>query len=164
MIRVPGTRRRVGRAVACLALLACGRSHAPVLSRLAAREREIVGILHRAGVPLLAATETHAGSGVWGFAVHDELATLVAAGLTPAAALRAATLEPARALGMQDSLGIVAPGRLADLVLLDADPLADIAHATRIRAVLSNGRLYDRSALDGLLADVARAVGAPTPR
>lgn len=140
------------------------RDSTGAIARLAAREREIVAILHRAGVPLLAATETHAGSGVWGFAVHDELAALVAAGLAPAAALRAATLEPARALGMEDSLGTVAPGKLADLLLLDADPLADVAHTTRIRAVIVNGRLHDRTALDALLADVARAVAVPAPR
>jgi hypothetical protein len=127
------------------------------IGRLAAREREIVGILHRAGVPLLVGTETHAGSGVWGFAVHDELAALVEAGLTPAAALRAGTLEPARALGMQDSLGTVAAGKLADLVLLDADPLADIENTRRIRAVVADGRLLDRAALDALLDGARRA-------
>jgi len=53
-----------------------------------------------------------------------------------------------------DSLGTVAPGKLADLVLLDADPLADIANTTAIRAVVANGRYYDRTALDRLLDGV----------
>ena len=138
------------------------RDSTGAIARLAAREREIVAILFQAGVPLLTATEAHAGAGVWGFAVHEELAALVAVGLTPAAALRAATLEPARALGMEASLGTVATGKVADLVLLDADPLADIAHTTGIRVVIANGRVYDRAALDQLLANVARVAARPT--
>jgi hypothetical protein len=117
----------------------------------------------------LAATMAHAGAGILagtdagnpyvvaGFALHDELALLVDAGLTPAEALRAATLNPARFLHATDSLGTVAAGKLADLVLLDADPLADIHNTTRIRAVVANGRYFDRAALDTLLAGAERA-------
>ena len=75
------------------------------------------------------------------------------AGLTPAEALRAATISPARYFGLTDSLGTVAVGKVADLVLLDANPLADIANTKRIHAVILGGRLLDRVALDGLLAD-----------
>jgi imidazolonepropionase-like amidohydrolase len=78
------------------------------------------------------------------------------AGLPPSAALRAATLEPARWLGATDSLGTIARDRRADLVLLDADPLADIRNTTRIRAVIADGRLFDRAALDELLASATR--------
>ena len=76
-------------------------------------------------------------------------------------ALRAATLGPARFLNATDSLGTVAPGKLADLVLLDADPLADIHNTARIRAVVAGGRLFDRDALDALLAGAERAGSAP---
>jgi len=84
----------------------------------------------------------------------------VAAGLTPLAALQTATLNPAKYLHATDSLGTVAPGKLADLVLLDADPLADIRHTRTIRAVVANGRYFDRAALDRLAAGVERTVRA----
>jgi imidazolonepropionase-like amidohydrolase len=78
--------------------------------------------------------------------------------MTPFEALQAATLNPARALRATDSLGTVARGKLADLVLLDADPLQDIWNTSKVRAVVANGRYFDRAALDQLLRDVeARA-------
>jgi hypothetical protein len=89
-----------------------------------------------------------------GFGTHEELAALVAEGVTPLTALQAATLNPAKALRMTDSLGTVAVGKLADLVILDADPLVDITNTTTISAVLANGRYYDRVALDRVLQDV----------
>ena len=93
-----------------------------------------------------------------GFSLHDELGLLVRAGLTPAEALRTATIEPARFLGLADSLGVVAGGKIADLVLLDANPLRDITNTRKIRAVIQGGRVLDRPALDRLLADAkARA-------
>jgi imidazolonepropionase-like amidohydrolase len=110
-----------------------------------------------AGVPLLVGTDLGAPLIYPGFAVHDELRLLVGeAGLTPLEALRAATLAPARAMGMADSLGTIAPGRVADLVLLDADPLADIRNAARVRAVVLRGRPLARRDLDALLAAAAR--------
>jgi imidazolonepropionase-like amidohydrolase len=84
---------------------------------------------------------------------------LVRAGLTPAEALRTATINPARFLGWTDSLGVVATGKVADLVLLDGNPLQDIANTKRIRAVIQGGRLLDRSTLDRLLAH-AKALAA----
>jgi imidazolonepropionase-like amidohydrolase len=71
--------------------------------------------------------------------------------MTPLQALQAATLTPARVMGAADSLGTVEAGKLADLVLLDADPLADIANTRRVHAVVANGRWMDRAALDRLL-------------
>ncbi len=118
-----------------------------------ARQLEIVTLLHREGVRFLAGTDLSNPFVLPGFSLHDELAYLVAAGFTPAEALRSATWLPARYLGATDSLGTVAAGKLADLVLLDADPLADIHNASRIAAVVANGRLYDRSALDRLLSE-----------
>ncbi len=121
------------------------------------RDLRLVGAMHRAGVRLLAGTDEMVPFVMPGFALHDELALLVEAGLTPLEALRAATIDPARFLGATDSLGTVAPGRIADLVLLDADPLADIHNTTRIRAVVANGRVFDRAALDALLAEASGA-------
>lgn len=116
------------------------------------------GRAHAAGVKLLAGTDAGDTFIVHGFALHDELAELVAAGLTPAAALLAATLQPAAFLGLDRHYGSVGPGKVADLVLLAADPLADIRHTRAIEAVLFDGNLYDRGDLDALLASVAGAV------
>ena len=137
--------------------------------RLEANGWRLVGLAHRAGVGILAGTDASdepfvfAGSGL-----HDELALLVRAGLSPLDALRAATLNPARYLGAADSLGTVAPGRLADLVILDANPLADIRNTTRIHAVVANGRLIDAAERARLLAhaaaEAARAGTAPPAR
>jgi imidazolonepropionase-like amidohydrolase len=92
-----------------------------------------------------------------GFGLHEELLNLVRSGLSPLAALRAATYEPARYFGALDSLGTIAAGKLADLVLLDADPLADIRNTRRVAAVLTRGRVYRRADLDRLLAGVEAA-------
>lgn len=121
----------------------------------------LVGAMHRAGVPLLAGSDEPNPYVFPGFSLHDELALLVVAGLTPLAALRTATLNPARFLGATDSLGTVAPGQIADLVLLDADPLTDIRNTTKIWSVVVGGRLLDRAALDALLAAATRAAGSP---
>jgi imidazolonepropionase-like amidohydrolase len=111
---------------------------------LFAKRLALVGAMHRAGVVLLAGTDAPLRNSPPGFGLHEELALLVRAGLSPFAALRAATLAPARWFGMQDSLGTVAPGQLADLVLLDADPLADIRNLRGIRAVVQQGRVVRR--------------------
>jgi imidazolonepropionase-like amidohydrolase len=101
---------------------------------------------------LLAGTDVGVPLQVPGISLHVELERLVEAGLSPLEALRAATLNPARVLDMTDSLGTVEAGKLADLVLLDANPLADIRNTQKIRAVVANGRLYRRAQLDQLLA------------
>jgi imidazolonepropionase-like amidohydrolase len=111
----------------------------------------LIAPLNRAGVPILAGTDLANPYVYPGFGLHDELGLLVRAGLTPAEALRTATINPARFLGLTDSLGVVAPGKIADLVLLDANPLQNIANTRKIRAVIQGGRLFDRHALDGLL-------------
>jgi hypothetical protein len=119
-----------------------------------------VGEMQRAGVMILAGTEGGGASFIYpGFAIHDELRLLVGSGLTPLEALRTATINPARFLHATDSLGTVAAGKRADLVLLDADPLVDIANTKSIRAVVADGRLFDRSRLDFLLARVEAISG-----
>jgi imidazolonepropionase-like amidohydrolase len=90
--------------------------------------------------------------------MHDELKLLVErAGLTPLQALQAATLAPARVMGLQDSLGSVETGKLADLLILDANPLEAIDNSRRIHAVVANGRLFTRADLDQKLAQAAAA-------
>ena len=115
------------------------------------RALHLVGAMSRAGVPILAGTDEANPYIFPGFSLHDELGLLVRAGLSPAQAVQSATIVPARFLGRESSLGSVEPGKEADLVLLDADPLADVANTTRIRAVVSRGRVLDRTALDALL-------------
>jgi imidazolonepropionase-like amidohydrolase len=90
------------------------------------------------------------------------LQLLVHAGVTPAEALRTATINAARFLAVTDSLGVVAPGKIADMVLLDANPLTDISNTQRIRAVIRNGLVLDRSSLDQILAR-ARSLAAAMP-
>jgi imidazolonepropionase-like amidohydrolase len=108
---------------------------------LFAKRLALVGAMHRAGVVLLAGTDAPLRNSPPGFGLHAELALLVQAGLSPFAALRAATLEPARYFGMEDSLGTVAAGKLADLVLLDGSPLRDIRNTGKVHAVLQQGRV-----------------------
>jgi imidazolonepropionase-like amidohydrolase len=123
------------------------------------RNLEIVGEMKRADVPILAGTDVLNPFCFPGFSLHDELGLLVEAGLSPHAALRAATLSPAMFLGATDSLGTVEKGKRADLVLLDANPLENIGNTRKINAVVLNGRLYDRAAIDSLLAAAEKSAG-----
>ncbi|HEX9128782.1 MAG TPA: amidohydrolase family protein [Gemmatimonadaceae bacterium] len=120
---------------------------------------DLTGQINRAGVSILAGTDCPNPYVYPGFSLHDELGLLVRAGLTPAEALRTATINPARFLGLTDSLGVVTTGKVADLVLLDGNPLRDIANTKRIRDVIQGGHLLDRGALDRLLAR-AKALAA----
>ncbi len=119
--------------------------------------------LHQAGVPLLVGSDMAFLPIGWfnyitpGFVVPELLTQLVLAGATPLEALQMGTRNPALALNATDSLGSVEAGKVADLVLLDADPLIDIWNITKIRAVVTNGRYYDRAALDELLVQAERA-------
>jgi hypothetical protein len=114
--------------------------------------------LNNAGVKLLAGTDMPQAFVYPGFSLHDELALLVQSGLTPIEALRTATYNPAEFLGALDSLGTITQGKIADLVLLDADPLADIRNTRRISAVITNGRLFDTAGRAGLLTHVETAL------
>lgn len=129
---IPRDANRVGRAV------------------LAKRQQQIVA-MRRAGVGVLAGTDAPLRNSPPGFGLHEELWMLVQGGLTPLEALRAATLEPARYLAATDSMGTVEAGKVADLVLLEANPLADIRNTRRIRLVIAAGRVYERKALKELL-------------
>lgn len=103
----------------------------------------LVGALYRAGVTVLPGTDAPLRNSPPGFGLHRELALLVRAGLSPFEALRAATLDAARFLGLSDSLGRIAPGQLADLVLLEANPLEDVRNLQRVKAAVVDGRLLD---------------------
>jgi hypothetical protein len=119
---------------------------------------ERTGALNRAGVGLLAGTDAPRAFIYPGFSLHEELALLVKSGLTPFEALRTATYNPASYLGSLDSLGTIEKGKIADLVLLDGDPLRDIHNTARISAVIANGRLIDSAARAAMLNHVATAL------
>jgi hypothetical protein len=121
------------------------------------RYLEIVGAMHRAGVDLLAGTDVLNPYCFPGFSLHDELALLVEAGLSPMAALQTATRNPARYLDQLKDSGTVEQGKRADLILLDADPLTDIKNTRKIAGVIVGGRLLTREALGKVLADVEAA-------
>ncbi len=117
----------------------------------------LFSVMRGAGLPILAGTDIapwDVGSMHGAERLSTELGIYGAEGLTPLEVLQTATLNPAKMFRATDSLGTVAPGKLADLVLLDADPLADVANITKIRAVVANGRYFDRAALDKLLSEL----------
>lgn len=128
--------------------------------RLFQRRFELVGEMHRAGVGLLAGSDVLNPYCFPGFSLHDELEWLVKAGLPPIAALQAATRNPALFLGRMADSGTVEAGKLADLVLLDADPTQDIRNTRRIAAVVANGRLFPREAIAQMLAEIERMAAA----
>jgi len=129
--------------------------------RFVEKELEVVNAMHRAGIPFLAGTDTPPGVYVFpGFSLHEELQRFVAAGFTPMEALQTATLNPAKFLGIDDRLGTIEKGKLANLVLLDANPLDDIRNTQKIAAVIVNGRYLSRADLDRMLARVEAAAQA----
>jgi imidazolonepropionase-like amidohydrolase len=141
------------------------QTHAPedfALARLVYQKQvDLVGMMHRAGVEVLAGTDVLNPYCFPGFSLHDELGLLVEAGLTPLEALQTATLNPARFLGKDQEFGTVEEGKRADLVLLDANPLEAISNTQKIAAVVVNGRLLDRAVLDALLAQAEATAKQP---
>ncbi|MEJ7606185.1 MAG: amidohydrolase family protein [Bryobacteraceae bacterium] len=107
-----------------------------------AHHQKLVGLMVRSGVAILAGTDTGDAFVLPGFALHDELELLVDAGLSPLQALQAATIQPARYLSVDNSFGSINRGKMADLVLLDADPLIDIRNTRRIARVIVDGIPY----------------------
>jgi hypothetical protein len=128
-----------------------------VLKDLAEVAKIVTRDMAAAGVGILAGCDAM----IAGFCIHDELELMVRGGMSPAAALQTATLNPARYLDREMTFGTISPGRSADLALLDANPLEDVANTRRIRAVITAGRLLDRSALDQLLVQAKLAAQQP---
>src|SRR5215469_11702384 len=129
--------------------------------RFVEKELEVVNAMHHAGIPFLAGTDTPPGVYIFpGFSLHEELERFVAAGFTPIEALQTATLNPAKFLGMEDRLGTIEKGKLADMVLLDANPLDDISNTQKIAGVIANGRYLSHADLDKMLAGVEQAAKA----
>jgi imidazolonepropionase-like amidohydrolase len=119
--------------------------------------RSIVNRINQAGVRILAGSDV-AGVRIPGFSLHDELATLVDAGLTPLQALQSSTANPAAILGRKADFGAIAPGKIADLVVLSGNPLDDIRNTQSITAVIVGGRLLTRRTLDSELYRTAESI------
>jgi hypothetical protein len=115
------------------------------------------------GAKFLAGTDIGNPNIYPGFSLHDELALFVETGFTPLQALQTATINPAVYLERSHELGTVEAGKRANLVLLNANPLQDIANTKKIEAVVTRGRFFDREALDKLLAGTERAAGDRSP-
>ena len=113
---------------------------------------ETVGLMHKAGVKFLAGTDCPASPYYTpGLALHYELRAMVLAGLSPLEALQTATINPAKFFDISDECGSIEVGKIADIVLLEADPLADINNSHTIAAVILRGRVFDQQALDKIL-------------
>jgi imidazolonepropionase-like amidohydrolase len=108
-----------------------------------AKELEVVGALHRAGVPVVAGTD----QAVPGHSLHREIELYVEAGMTPLEAIQAATIVPARAMGLDKESGTIEVGKRADLIVLGANPLESIHNIRKVERVVSRGILYDPAPL-----------------
>jgi len=118
-----------------------GESEAPaeVLAMLMDALLKLVGGLHRAGVRIVAGTDV----GVPGHTLHRELELYVKAGLTPLEAIQAATITPARVMKLENEVGTIEPGKRADLIILEGDPLENISNIRKVSFVMTQGRLFD---------------------
>jgi imidazolonepropionase-like amidohydrolase len=116
---------------------------APFRQRRFERELALVGELHRAGIRVVAGTD----QSVPGFSLHREIELYVKAGFTPLDALQSATIVPARVMGKDSDSGSIEIGKRGDIVILDANPLDDIANTRKIFRVVSNGRVFDPALL-----------------
>jgi imidazolonepropionase-like amidohydrolase len=127
-----------------------------LLARARSNRLAVVGALHRAGVRLAVGTDTPNPFVAMGASVHQELANLVAAGLTPHEALRAATIEPAMMLRLEREQGTIETGKRADLLLLARNPLDDIGNAADRVGLLLGGRWFDERDLKAIAKDFSR--------
>jgi imidazolonepropionase-like amidohydrolase len=110
--------------------------------------------LHDAGITIIPGTDALAG-----YTLHHELELYVRAGINPAEVLRMATLTPALVMGVDKDLGVIAPGKLADMILIEGDPTKNISDLGRITAVIKAGRVYDPAAIEKALGITPRATG-----
>jgi cytosine/adenosine deaminase-related metal-dependent hydrolase len=127
------------------------------LKKLCQKGLDIVGEMKRAGVELLPGTDS-APYCFHGFSLHNELELFIQAGLSPMQALRTATYNPAKFFGKLDSMGTIEQGKVADLVLLEANPLVDVRNTQKIAAVVVGGKILKKAALQEMLAQVEAAV------
>ncbi|KFF21541.1 amidohydrolase family protein [Chryseobacterium sp. JM1] len=126
------------------------------LDKMIAFNNRLVKAFKEAGIPIVAGTDSGCSGVVWGYSLHDEIELLVKAGLTPEEALNSSTKLSATWLGIDDKIGTVEVGKLADLVLLDANPLDDIRNTRKISDVFFNGQWVSKKKMDKMLSDLAK--------
>jgi hypothetical protein len=131
--------------------------------RIFRKQLELVGAMRRAGVNFIAGTDAPNPFTFPGFSLHDELALLVEAGLTPLEAIQSATVNAAAYVGQSQEVGTIDVGKAADLVLLDSSPLDNISNTRRIAAVVIRGRLLQRAELDRTLNEAERIANLKAP-
>ena len=119
-----------------------------LLEKIFEKELGVVGVLHRAGIPIVAGTDQT----VPGYSLHREIELYVQAGFTPMEAIQAATLVPARVMGLEKEVGTVEAGKRADIIVIDGDPLADIRNTRNVEFTIAKGKMYNSS-------DLWRSVG-----
>jgi len=139
------------------------KKRAAWLGRQAVNDWKLARELHRGGIPLLVGSDSLDPFVFPGDSLHRELAEFVQAGFTPLEAIQAATRGAAQFLGREKDCGTVETGKTADLVLLGANPLENIANTRKILAVIRNGNYLDRAALDAMLAKAKTAAAAVPP-
>ena len=128
-------------------------SEEPVDTTFAEWSLRRTGELHAAGVPIAAGTDTPIGWSIPGYSLHTELEQYVQVGMTPLEALHSATVAPAEYFGLEDEMGQLQVGFIADAVLLTGNPLENIIDTRRVQAVINRGALLTRAQLDGLITD-----------
>jgi len=121
---------------------------APLVRKAFAKEVAIVGALHKAGIPIVAGTDQT----VPGYSLYREMELYVEAGFTPMEAIQAATIVPARVMKLDSELGSIEPGKRADLILVDGNPLENIHNIRNVKTVIAGGTAYD-------CAELWRSVG-----
>jgi imidazolonepropionase-like amidohydrolase len=103
----------------------------------------VIGALHKAGIPIVAGSDT----GLLGYGLDRELELYVKAGMTPLEAIQTATIVPARVMNLAKESGSIEPGKRADLILVDGNPLENISDIRKVIKVVANGRMYDSAVL-----------------
>ncbi len=146
--------RVLWRGYAALAVAGTGADEAPAVEAWYNNARKLTARAHAGGVAVMAGSDSIDAYVTHGFGLHDELAELVGAGLTPLQVLRAASSVPAAHVGLGGKMGAVEKGKVADFVLLNKNPLDNIGNARDIDSVVFDGRFYARKDLDAMLAFV----------
>ena len=118
--------------------------------------RDLLKALHDGGAPIALGSDAPQFFNVPGFSIHHELRMMVASGLTPYEVLATGTREAARYFDAADEFGTVAPGMRADLILLDADPLADVGNVKRRAGVMLRGKWWSEAEIQARLAEIAK--------
>ena len=114
-----------------------------IADKIFAKELGIIGVLHRGGIPIVAGTDQT----VPGHSLHREIELYVQAGFTPMEAIQAASLVPARVMGLEKEVGTIEPGKRADVIVIDGDPLADIRNTRNVEFTIAKGKMYKSSEL-----------------